>query len=65
MVGSVTTGIHVTLTSAADKGEAGVLLLDYLAERLTSYVIFLESLADCRPVEDRSKILKFFPYTLV
>lgn len=65
LVGSITIGIHVTLTSAADKEEAGVLLLYYLAERLTSFVIFLESLADCRPVEAGSKILKSFPYTLV
>lgn len=65
VVGSITIGIHVTLTPAAEKKEAGVLLLYYLAERLTSFVIFLESLADCRPVEAGSKILKSFPYTLV
>lgn len=65
LVGSTTTGIHFKLTSAADKEEAGVLVLYYLAEKLTPFVLFLESMADCGPVEAGGEILTSFPYTLV
>lgn len=49
-------GIHFKLTLAAAKEKVGVLPLYHLAERLTPFVAVLESMADCRPVEARSRV---------